>query len=45
MRASETEFLVCTVGNGMCTEKLKLINEMWNKGYKAEMLYSEKPKP
>ncbi|EAR84252.1 histidine-tRNA ligase (macronuclear) [Tetrahymena thermophila SB210] len=45
IRATETEFLVCTVGNGLCKEKLRLVNEMWARGLKTEIIYSEKPKP
>lgn len=45
IRQTETEFLVCTIGSGLCKEKLKLANEMWARQLKTEIIYSEKPKP
>jgi len=44
-RATETEVLVCTIGAGLCKEKLKLSSEMWKRNLKVEIIYSEKPKP
>ncbi|EGR34186.1 hypothetical protein IMG5_021010 [Ichthyophthirius multifiliis] len=45
IRNTETQVLVCTVGQGLCLEKLKLTNELWDRKFKAEIIYSEKPKP
>lgn len=45
IRQNQTEALVATIGGGMLSHKLKLINELWQNQIKAEMIYNEKPKP
>ena len=45
VRASETQVLVASIGKGMVTERLKLLNELWATGVKAEALYNDNPKP
>lgn len=45
IRQNQTEVMVATIGAGMLQHKLKLINELWERQIKAEMIYNEKPKP
>jgi len=37
--------LVATIGPGMVAHKMKLCNELWAAKIKAELIYSDKPKP
>ena len=45
IRQNQTEIVVATIGGGMVFHKLKLLNELWENGIKAETIYNEKPKP
>lgn len=45
VRASETEVLVASVGKANLTvDRLKVLNELWEAGIKAEMLYNDAPR-
>jgi histidyl-tRNA synthetase len=45
VRASQTEVLVASVGKtNLTVERMKLLNELWEVGIKAEMLYNDVPR-
>ena len=45
IRASETEVLVASLGKGNITiDRMKILNELWENGIKAEMLYNDTPR-
>ena len=45
VRPIETEVLVASVGKkNLSIERLKILNELWSEGIKAEMLYQETPR-
>lgn len=45
VRASQTEVLVAAVGKSNITvERMKLLNELWEVGIKAEILYNDVPR-
>lgn len=44
MRSSYTEVLVCAAGKNLTKERYKIINELWNNGINAEILYNENPR-
>ena len=44
LRSSYTEVLVCAAGKNLTKERYKIINELWNNGINAEILYNENPR-
>ena len=44
-KAAKSEVMVASVGDGLVTEKLKLVGELWRAGIPAELLYKAKAKP
>ena len=44
LRSVETEILIAAVGKNLTKERFKLVNELWNNGFKAEILYNENPR-
>lgn len=44
VRATETQILIAQIGKNLTTERLKICNELWDKGIKAETLYNDNPK-
>lgn len=45
VRPSETDVLVASVGKtNLTSERLKILNELWENGVKAEILYNETPR-
>lgn len=45
IRENDTQFLVATIGKDLIEQKLQLVSELWNLGFKAEVLYEAAPKP
>ena len=44
IRATDTQVFIACVGKNLTKERFKLINELWDNGVKAEMLYNENPR-
>ena len=44
IRAIDTQVFIACVGKNLTKERFKLINELWDNGVKAEMLYNENPR-
>ena len=44
IRSVETEVFVAVIGKNLTKERFKVINELWDNGIKAEMLYNENPR-
>ena len=44
LRSTTTEVLVCAAGKNMTKERFKIVNELWNNGINAEILYNENPR-
>ena len=44
IRSVETEVFVAVIGKNLTKERFRVINELWNNGIKAEMLYNENPR-
>ena len=44
LRSTYTEVLVCAAGKNLTKERYKIINELWNNGINAEILYNENPR-
>ena len=44
LRSSYTEVLVCAAGKNLTKERFKIVNELWNNGINAEILYNENPR-
>ena len=44
LRSVETEILIAAVGKNLTKERFKLVNELWDNGFKAEILYNENPR-
>lgn len=44
LKASETEVLVISVGDGLIEERIQICSELWNVGIKTEFLYKLEPK-
>ncbi|RXN29165.1 histidine--tRNA cytoplasmic isoform X1 [Labeo rohita] len=44
VRTTETQVLVASAQKNLLEERLKLTNELWNAGIKAEVLYKKNPK-
>jgi histidyl-tRNA synthetase len=44
MRTVQTEVLVATLGKDLLNTKLRLVNQLWEKGIKTEYLYEGNPR-
>ena len=44
IRSVETEVFVAVIGKNLTKERLKVLNELWDNGIKAEILYNENPR-
>ena len=44
IRSNYTEVLVCAIGKNLTKERFKVVNELWDNGIKAEILYNENPR-
>ena len=44
LRSIYTEVLVCAAGKNLTKERFKIVNELWDNGIKAEILYYENPR-
>ena len=44
IRSVETEVFVAAIGKNLTKERFKVINELWDNGIKAEILYNENPR-
>lgn len=44
IRSVETEVFVAVIGKKLTKERFKVLNELWNNGIKAEILYNENPR-
>ena len=44
LRSVDTEILIAAVGKNLTKERFKLVNELWDNGFKAEILYNENPR-
>ena len=44
LRSTYTEVLVCAAGKNLTKERYKIVNELWNNGINAEILYNENPR-
>ena len=44
IRSVATEVFVAVVGKNLTKERLKVLNELWDNGIKAEILYNENPR-
>ena len=44
IRSVETEVFVAAIGKNLTKERFKVLNELWDNGIKAEMLYNENPR-
>ena len=44
LRSIYTEVLVCAAGKDLTKERFKIVNELWDNGIKAEILYYENPR-
>ena len=44
IRSVETEVFVAVVGKNLTKERFKVLNELWDNGIKAEILYNENPR-
>ena len=44
IRSVETEVFVAVIGKNLTKERFKVLNELWESGINAEMLYNENPR-
>ena len=44
LRSIETEVLIAAAGKNLTKERFKIVNELWDNGFKAEILYNENPR-
>ena len=44
LRSTYTDVLVCAAGKNLSKERYKIVNELWNNGINAEILYNENPR-
>ena len=44
LRSTYTEVLVCSAGKNLTKERYKIVNELWDNGINAEILYNENPR-
>ena len=44
LRPVESEVLIAAVGKNLTKERFKIVNELWDNGFKAEILYNENPR-
>ena len=44
LRSTYTEVLVCAAGKDLTKERFKIVNELWDNGINAEILYNENPR-
>ena len=44
IRSVETEVFVAAIGKNLTKERFKVLNELWDNGIKAEILYNENPR-
>ena len=44
LRSTCTDVLVCAAGKNLTKERYKIVNEMWDNGINAEILYNENPR-
>ena len=44
LRSTYTEVLVCAAGKNLTKERYKIVNELWDNGINAEILYNENPR-
>ena len=44
LRSTYTDVLVCAAGKNLTKERYKIINELWDNGINAEILYNENPR-
>ena len=44
LRSTYTDVLVCAAGKNLTKERFKIVNELWDNGINAEILYNENPR-
>ena len=44
LRSTYTDVLVCAAGKNLTKERYKVVNELWDNGINAEILYNENPR-
>ena len=44
LRSTQTDVLVCAAGKNLTKERYKIVNELWDNGINAEILYNENPR-
>jgi histidyl-tRNA synthetase len=44
LRSNFTDVLVCSAGKNLTKERYKIVNELWDNGINAEILYNENPR-
>ena len=44
LRSTYTDVLVCAAGKNLTKERFKIVNELWDNGIGAEILYNENPR-
>ena len=44
LRSTFTDVLVCAAGKNLTKERYKIVNELWDNGINAEILYNENPR-
>ena len=44
LRSTYTDVLVCAAGKNLTKERYKIVNELWDNGINAEILYNENPR-
>jgi hypothetical protein len=44
IRSCETEVFVAVIGKNLTKERFKVLNDLWDHGIKAEILYNENPR-
>jgi histidyl-tRNA synthetase len=44
LRSTFTDVLVCAAGKNLTKERFKIVNELWDSGINAEILYNENPR-
>jgi histidyl-tRNA synthetase len=44
VRETESQILIAQIGKGLINERMKILNDLWELGFKAETVYQENPK-
>jgi histidyl-tRNA synthetase len=44
VRETETQILIAQIGKNLIGERMKILNDLWSLGIKAETVYQENPK-